>query len=162
MWGGYFFAIAFFLLLFFAALTSTVSLLEVVVKYFEEEQQVSRKKAIVCVMIACGIVGTICSLSLGIWENITFASIFGFESGVKIFNLAVFDLLDYIATNILLPTVGLLTVIYVGWINTDTIIAELKGGDKGEFRLEKVFLFIIRYITPPVIFFILLNAAGIL
>ena len=81
----------FFVLLAIAALTSLISLHEVVTAYLHERYKISRGKAAIIVS-SCGFaLGIICSLS------------FGQLSHLKILGFTVFDLLNYVTANLMLP-----------------------------------------------------------
>ena len=103
MTGGYIFCIIFFVLLAIAALTSTISLLEVVVAYLSEERHINRRWSTVWACVATLFIGSFASLSL--MENTPFA----------IGGRTIFDLMDFVSSNILLPLGGVLIVIFVGW-----------------------------------------------
>lgn len=100
---GQFFAILFYTCLIVAALTSAVSLLEVVSAYFAEELKVSRRAASWGAAVAMFITGIPCALS------------FGLLGDFKLFDRNVFDLFDYISSNILLPVGGILVAVLAGW-----------------------------------------------
>lgn len=149
--GGYYFSIIFFILLAVAALTSTVSLLEVVVAFASEELKMSRQKATIIGAISIWLVGIITTLS------------FSELSDVKIFNLSIFDLLEYVAANILLPLGALLIVIFLGWFLGKKIIAnELSNEGSLKLRFLGMFVFIIKYIAPIAIALVFLNSIGII
>ena len=57
------------LLLVLATLTSTISLHEVVTAYMSEAHHMSRKKAAVWVTTGCVVLGTVCSLSMGVLSD---------------------------------------------------------------------------------------------
>ena len=149
--GGYYFSIIFFILLAVAALTSTVSLLEVVVAFASEELKMSRQKATIIGAISIWLVGIITTLS------------FSELSDVKIFNLSIFDLLEYVAANVLLPLGALLIVIFLGWFLGKKIIAnELSNEGSLKLKFLGMFIFIIKYIAPIAIALIFLNSIGII
>ena len=149
--GGYYFSIIFFILLAVAALTSTVSLLEVVVAFASEELKMSRQKATIIGAISIWLVGIITTLS------------FSELSDVKLFNLSIFDLLEYVAANILLPIGALLIVIFLGWFLGKKIIAnELSNEGSLKLKFLGVFVFIIKYIAPIAIALVFLNSIGII
>ena len=149
--GGYYFSIIFFILLAVAALTSTVSLLEVVVAFASEELKMSRQKATIIGAISIWLVGIITTLS------------FSELSDVKIFNLSIFDLLEYVAANVLLPLGALLIVIFLGWFLGKKIIAnELSNEGSLKLRFLGMFVFIIKYIAPIAIALVFLNSIGII
>ncbi|MDD2594244.1 MAG: sodium-dependent transporter [Bacteroidales bacterium] len=135
-------AILFFVTLLLAALTSSISLLEVFVSYLIEEFKMKRGGA---VAIAFGIIlllGCFCSLSQGAM------------SGVKLFGMNIFDLFDYVSSNVLMPIGGLLIVIFVGWrLGKTAAFDELTNHGTlkiPQWLLETVF-FIIRFVAPVTI-----------
>ena len=149
--GGYFFSIIFFILLAVAALTSTVSLLEVVVAYASEELNMSRTKATIIGSLAIWLVGIIATLS---FSNL---------SDFKIFDLTIFDVLDYVSANILLPIGALAIVIFLGWYLGKKVIAdELSNNGNLKMKFLGVFVFIIKFIAPIAIALVFFNSIGLL
>lgn len=149
--GGYIFSIVFFTLLAVAALTSTVSLLEVVVAFASEELKMSRKKATVLGAIAIWLVGIIATLS------------FSDLSNVKLFDLTIFDILDYVSANILLPVGALFIVIFLGWfLGKKLITDELTNQGTLKMKFFGLFVFIIKFIAPVAILLVFLNSIGII
>lgn len=100
---GQFFAVAFFLLLVFAAITSSVSLLEPIVAFLMDEYAVARHKATYSTFAAVFLMSIPAALSFGPLAN------------YKIFGKNPFDLMDYVASNIMMPAGGLLAALFVGW-----------------------------------------------
>jgi len=149
--GGYIFSIVFFILLAVAALTSTVSLLEVVVAFASEELNISRKKATVIGAIAIWLVGIIATLS------------YSDLSHVKLFDLTIFDMLNYVSANILLPVGALAIVIFLGWfLGKKLIAAELTNEGTLKMKFFGLFVFIIKFIAPVAILLVFLNSIGII
>ncbi len=145
--GGQLFGTLFFILLIFAAWTSAISLVEPFITWLIEKYKITRIKAsIVAIFIAWLIgVGTVISFNIG--KNFT------------IFDMTIFQFLDYLTTNLLLPLGGILIAIFVGWfisketINEDNLISS---------RLLKfIWSLSIKFIAPMAVFFIMLNAIGI-
>ncbi|MBR5631966.1 MAG: sodium-dependent transporter [Bacteroidales bacterium] len=137
MTGGYIFCIIFFVLLAIAALTSTISLLEVVVAYLSEELHINRKWSTVLASAATLFIGSFASLSL--MENTPFV----------IGGRTVFDLMDFVSSNILLPLGGVLIVIFVGWrLGKAKFFEEVTNEGTIKASLKKVIFFIIRYLAP--------------
>lgn len=137
MVGGYWFCIIFFVLLAIAALTSTISLLEVVVAYLSEELHLKRQWA---TMVACA--GTIV---IGAFASLSLMSDTPFVIGGK----PVFDWMDFVSSNILLPLGGVLIVVFVGWkLGKAKFFEEVSNDGKLKAPLKKVMFFIIRYIAP--------------
>ncbi|MGL6070678.1 sodium-dependent transporter [Craterilacuibacter sp.] len=107
------FAIAFFALLLFAALTSSVSLLELIVVLPIDEWGISRKQATLGVAALVFAAGIPASLS------------FGLLADYKLFGRNIFELMDYSASNILLPIGGIGTALFAGWKVWPAMRAEL-------------------------------------
>jgi neurotransmitter:Na+ symporter, NSS family len=149
--GGYYFSIIFFILLAVAALTSTVSLLEVVVAFASEELKITRKKATIIGAISIWLVGIITTLS---FSNL---------SDVKLFDKTIFDLLEYVAANILLPVGALFIVIFLGWfLGKKVITDELSNQGTLKLKFFGLFMFIIKFIAPIAITLVFLNSIGII
>jgi neurotransmitter:Na+ symporter, NSS family len=149
MTGGVFFSLLFFILLAIAALTSTISLLEVIVAYFIEEIKLSRIRAIILSSITITIIGAICTLSFGLLRN------------YQIVGRTFFEIMDFFASNILLPFGGLLIVIYVGWFMNKRIVkSEITNNGELRGRFFFLFLIIIRYIAPIAVFIVFLHGLG--
>ncbi len=152
--GGYFFGIIFFFLLSIAALTSSISLFEVIISYFTEEYGINRHKAVI-------ILGTVT-----FFISIPSALSFNIMSDFKIFGLTFFDLVDFLASNVLLPLGGMLIAIFVYWVwGADKAIKELLSGHKGILNnpyAVALWKFFIGYLSPALIFIVLLNSVGLL
>ena len=101
---GQFFAVAFYLCLVFAALTSSVSMLEAVVGTVSNELHFTRRSIVVGGTIVAMIVGLFCDLS------------FGALADFKIFGKTVFDLLDYLTSNVGMPLSAMGFLIAAAWV----------------------------------------------
>ena len=135
--GGYFFCIVFFVLLAIAALTSTISLLEVVVAYVSEELHIRRHWATV---LACCV-----TLFIGLFASLSLVS----GSPLRVAGVTLFDALDFVSSNILLPLGGMLIVIFLGWrLGKSWFFKELTNEGTLKVSLKKVIFFIVRYLAP--------------
>ncbi len=149
--GGYFFAIVFFVLLTIAALTSSISILEVVVAYMTEELKLSRRKATIMAAMAAAFVGVFCTLSFGLLQDVTISG------------LHVFGLLDFTASNLLLPLGGLLIVLFVGWYLSSSVVRdEISSGGMFKARFFAVLMFVLKFIAPVAIAIVLFDSLGII
>ncbi len=143
----------FFAMVLFAATTSAVSILEAVVSSFMDQFHMERKNA----TLTEGVIALIFGLLVCLGYNK-----FYFE--VTLPNGAVaqiLDIMDYVSNNLLMPVVAISTCILVGWIiKPDAIIKEItKNGEK--FGRKGLFIVMIKYVAPLMLFALLLKAIGI-
>lgn len=143
MAGGRFIGALFFVLVFFAALTSSVSVMEAIVSMIMDRFNVSRIKCCIGIIIFSILLGIPCSLGNGIW------------SGIKILGMDLLTFFDFISNSIFLPIVAFLTSVMIGWfVGADYIIDEAtKNGE--QFKREKIFRVMIKYIAPVLLLIIL-------
>ncbi len=143
--GGRIIGSAFFILVLFAAITSSVSIMEAIVSGIIDAFKISRNKATVYVAIFGILVGIACSLGFGVWSGVT---IFGFD---------ILDFLDFVSNSILLPFVGMMTCIVVGFIiKPDAIISEVELN--GPFTMKKFYVAMVKWVAPIFIFAILISS----
>lgn len=148
--GGYLWAVAFFVLLFFASITSTISMSEIFITFCTEEHNMSRKKATRLNTVITLALGTLCALS------------FNVLSDIKLFDKNIFDLFDYVSSNILLPAGGFILAVFVGWIMDKKIVKEqLSNYGELNVRTMKPIIFCIRYVAPIAIALIFLYVTGL-
>ncbi|MDO6513787.1 sodium-dependent transporter [Neptuniibacter sp. 2_MG-2023] len=109
--GGQIFGFVFFLLVGIAAWTSAISLMEPAAAWLVEKFNWHR-------IPACIVLGLI------VWGmGIAALGSFNFISDVKLLGFNVFDFLDFMTANIMLPLGGLFIAIFAGWIITRNIVA---------------------------------------
>ena len=74
----------------------------------------------------------------------------------------ILDVMDYLSNNLFMPLVAIGTCILIGWIlKPKTIIDEVeKTGCK--FGRKKLFILMIRYISPVLLVILFLKSIGIL
>ena len=77
-------------------------------------------------------------------------------------NAQVLDVMDYISNYVLMPVVSIATCVYIGWVvKPKTIIEEVtRNGEP--FGRKKLYVVMIRYITPVLLLLLLMQALGIL
>lgn len=147
---AYAFSLMFYLLLVMAALTSSISMLEMAEAYFQKKYGISRFKSALGVSLVCGVLGIACSLSFGIWKDLT------------VFGMGFFDLFDFLVAKFIMPVGGFLTCIFLGWVVDEKILrAEITNEGKLKQPLYPVFRFIIRYFAPVCIVVIFMNELGL-
>lgn len=140
----------FFLLLVLAALSSTISMHESVTAYLAEEWNICRKAAAWITTLFTTLLAIFASLSLGAWQ------------WLKINGLSLFDALDYVTANIMLPVGGLLTCIFAGWCFDRTLFRKQLYPDGENGMAYPTLRFLIRYCCPVIVGLILLDALGLL
>lgn len=143
--GGMFFGTLFFALLAIAALTSAISILEPLVSYCVDEHAFSRRTVVIVAALICFVLGVPASLSFGDWAGI---HVIG-ERGI-------FDSLDFLANSVLLPVGGLLTALFVGWFWGPKALAALSNDGQINQPWARLWLFVLRYIAPLGIVWILI------
>jgi NSS family neurotransmitter:Na+ symporter len=148
MSGGVIFGSLFFVLLVFAAWTSSISLIEPAVAWLVERRGFTRVKA----SMLCGgitwLVGLGTVFSFNIWKTYT------------VFGKTVFDVLDFLTSNIMLPLGGLLIAVFVGWsMRESSVRDEIAMSSDWLFQ---VWRFLIRFVTPVGVMLIFLNVIGII
>lgn len=144
-------SVLFYFLLVVAALTSTISMHEVVTAYVSEEFDMNRRKAATIVTFACSAVGIVCALSFGPFD------------GVRLFDMSIFDLFDYVSSNIFLPVGGMFIAIFTGWYLDKKLIRD-EITNYGSLRAPylRFVIFILRYLAPLAIGIILVNQLGVI
>jgi NSS family neurotransmitter:Na+ symporter len=152
---GAFFGMLFFILLVFAAWTSAISLIEPAVAWLVENKRMSRVYASMTAGIVTWGFGLLTVLSFNRWSDIKLLA------SVEVFrDSTIFDLLDYLTANIMLPLGGLLIAIFAAWkMSRESSMEELNMGDRFFYPLWR---FLVRYITPIAVIIVFLHAIGII
>ena len=144
-------AVMFYILLALAALTSTISLHEVVTAYLHEEFNLSRAKAARLVTAGCIILGTFCSLSLGVGREYT------------LFGMTLFDLFDFVTAKLMLPLGGLFIALFTGWYLDKKIVwEELTNRGTLKVRIYRLIVFLLKFVAPIGIAFVFINELKLL
>lgn len=135
----------FFLLLFMAALTSTISLGEVVARFLQDRFHRSRKAAVWMVLGPMCVLSAVCSLSFGELE------------WLKIVGYTIFDFLDMLTNNYMLPLIAFGTCIFLGWFAPkDLMPRQLSNDYTLRTPAASIIIFIIRYLAPIAIIAIII------
>ena len=139
----------FYVILFVAALTSTIFLHEVSTAFVAETFGTTRHRAAIYVTIGAAAFGTACSLSLGPWD-------------FKFFGMTLFDFLDYVTANLILPLTGMGAALFVGWkLTIRQLWTELTSYGKIRFKWLKPFLFSVRFLAPFLILCVMASHFGL-
>ncbi len=142
--GGHIVGFLFFVLLFFAAFSSVVGMLEPAVSWLEEHKGFSRPKVTLLAGAFGWFLGIAAALSFNVWSDVKLLS---FMPLVK--EKGIFELLDFLVSNLMLPINALLIAIFAGWIMSRKGLLEEAGlKDSTLFVLLR---FILRYVAPVAI-----------
>ena len=145
--GTQYWAIVFFSLLLLAALTSTVSIAEPTIAYVDDRFRTGRRKATLIVLLPMLILSSVCAMSFGSLSSVT----------VRGFNI--FETLDFITNNILLPLVAIGGCVYVGWFAPrDLLKNQLTNNGRLKNSLAPAVTFTLRYIAPAAILAIMISS----
>ena len=124
-------ACAFFILLFCAALTSGISIVEGPCASLTERFNISRKKACVILFGIISVIAIPTTLSFGVLENL------------KIFDKTLFNFMDFMTSNLMLPLNTLFLCLISGWY------LKIKGVNIMKNKILATFFDIgLRYIVP--------------
>lgn len=151
---GRFVGCLFFAMVLFAALTSSISIMEAVVSSLMDKFHWSRTKSVIVELVITVLAGLAVCFGYNIWY---------FEMTLPNGAVAqILDVMDYVSNNILMPVVSIGTCLLVGWIlKPQTVIDEAaKNGEK--FGREKLYIVMIKYITPILLLVLLLKALGVI
>ena len=125
----------FFVLVMLASLTSTISFHEVLTAYFAEEFKLSRQAATI----------TTTGISI-LLSALTFSSLFGIDY---------LNIFDKLTANVMMPLGAMFTCILVSWfLERGFMKDELTNNGTVNKHVTPVIVFMLRYITPLLIFYI--------
>lgn len=152
MTGGTFFGTLFFLLLVVAAWTSAISLIEPVVAWLAENHGLNRVTAASVAGVITWALGIITILSFSQWK-------FSFTFFGELRKNGMFDVLDILTANIMLPLGGILIAIFAGWImkrrhSEEELAIRVPGG-------YDLWWFLVRFVSPVLMGVVLLHLLGL-
>lgn len=149
---GQFFLAIFFILTSIAATGAMISLLEVPVAYLHEELNFSRKAATVISVLVIATLGSTATLSQSTLAEFT------------LLGRSMFDLQDFLSSNILMPVGGIFIALFAGWkLGSRVIFDEASNsGTLNNTSFLSAYIFIVKYIAPVAIVIVLLYGLGII
>ena len=146
---GYVVGVLFYALLALAALTSTISMHEIGTSLFFEELHVSRKKGAILETIIAILIGIACSLSCGAVD-------------ITVFGKTFLNFCDFLTSNVLLPLGSFATCILVGWVAPQKLVKdEFTNCGTVSVAVYKVWLFLVRFVSPLCIAIVFLHQLGL-
>lgn len=144
--GGTLFGTLFFILVFFAAITSAIALIEPAVAWLTENRGLNRSRASFYAATACWTLGLGTLLSFNNWSTVTW------------FGKNIFELIDFITADLMLPAGGILIALFAGWImNQRESEKELELGSR--YRYWQI---LTKYVAPASVFIVFAHAMGLL
>lgn len=139
-------SVLFFLLLTIAALTSTISIAEVSVAFISDRFKIKRWKSVLIVLCPLFLFSAVCSLSMGPLSDVT------------IMGQTIFNLLNNLATDVMLPVGSIFLCVYMGWIAPRNLFMDqLTNGGKLHSAVYPLVVNIVRFIAPVLIAMVLLS-----
>ena len=148
MTGGWLMGILFFVLLVLAALSSSISLIEPAVAWLVENKNFTREKACIWTGFGTWFLGLGTVFSFNIWKNVVF------------FDKNIFQLLDYLTANIMLPIGGFAIAVFAGYImKREHTESELQMPCTQSYDVWRI---LVRYVAPASIFLVFLHVVGVL
>ncbi|MCG6967163.1 MAG: sodium-dependent transporter [Chromatiaceae bacterium] len=147
--GGQWFGTIFFILLVFAAWSSSISLVEPAVAWLVDSRGWRRGTAAAVVGMLAWTLGIGSVLSFNVWSG----------EDYQLFGRTIFDLKDFLASNVMLPLGGLMIALFVGYgAGRHMALDELA------IRRQQLFdawWLVIRFVSPVGIGIVFLNSIGV-
>jgi neurotransmitter:Na+ symporter, NSS family len=149
---GQVFMVLFFVLAGIAATGAMLSLLEVPVAVLNEKLGWSRLVATIVTTVILAGFGSLAALSGSTLSDFT------------PFGKTMFDLYDFTTSNILLPVGGLFICLFVGWrwARTEAVGTLSNEGALANQRFVGLFLTLVKFVTPVLVFVVLLSGLGVI
>ncbi|MDQ0208385.1 sodium-dependent transporter [Alkalicoccobacillus murimartini] len=137
--GGMFLSL-FLLLFFFATLTSSFSLLEIMISAFTQNKRYKRNR----VAMISGLLVTVAGIPAALSNNLL--------SDVSLFGRSVFDLTDFVVSNLMLPIGCLFIALFVGYkMNKSILFEQYQLASGGLSRTAGLWYLLMQTIVPTVI-----------
>ncbi len=135
---GWILSIFFSAVLILAALTSAISIFEMLTTVFIEQFRMSRRRAVIVLSVVLSILALCCAN----WQS-------------------VFNLFDYLTSNILMVLSGLSVALFTGYVMDKKVLrATFTNGGENSVGVYRIYIFLVRYVAPVAITFILLSQLG--
>lgn len=144
--------VVFFVLTAIAATGAMLSLMEVPVVIIHERFGLSRPKAVLLTLALLALTGSSCALTNSALQDF------------KLFGLNMFDLFDFLSSNIILPAGGIFVALFVGWVwGVDKFQQAISnGGHLHNQKLARAVFSLLRYVSPLLILVVMLKGLNVL
>jgi NSS family neurotransmitter:Na+ symporter len=141
MIGGPFLGALFFALMYLAAFSTVVAMLEPVVSWLVEKRRLGRPMITVATGFCAWLLGVAALFSFNIWKDVNLLGFLPFVADKNIF-----DLFDFVVSNLFIPVNGLLIALFAGWaMPHHSIIKELNLHNR---YYISYWIFAMRYLAP--------------
>ncbi|MEH6943839.1 sodium-dependent transporter [Bacillus sp. JJ722] len=148
---GILFFTAFLVLFLFAALTSAFSMIEIAVATTAKNDPNKRKKLTYFFGLLIFVIGIPSCLSYGVMADF------------KLFDKTVFDFVDYVVSNVMMPLGALLISIFISTkISKDVLLAEMQQGSNVGKLFFNIWYYLLKYLTPIAIVIVFMDVLGVL
>ncbi|MDX1403403.1 MAG: sodium-dependent transporter [Woeseiaceae bacterium] len=151
MQAGHLVGLLFFILLFFAAYSSILGMLEPVVSYLEDHRGFSRPKVTVLTGLFSWLLGVAAALSFNVWSDVRLLGAIPYFA-----DKSIFDLLDFLIANFLIPLNALLIAVFSGWVLTRQALLDELG--VSSVALSRFLQIVLRFVAPVLIGAIFYNS----
>jgi NSS family neurotransmitter:Na+ symporter len=151
--GSVFISTIFFILFVFTALTSAIAFIEVVASNLMELYHFSRKKAVYLTALGTFVFGIPSALA---------GSEMLFPDWQSIYKMNFLNTVDHLVSVWIIPVGGLITAIFVGWIMDKKIAKEQFIKEMKYPQVYFLWMGMIRYIIPILIFVIIMQNSGMI
>ncbi len=149
---GQLFMSIFFILTGIATVGAMLSIIEVPVAFMAETWTgCSRKLAAIVTSTTLAIFGIPATLS------------FGVLSDVKFFGRTAFDCYDFLSSNIIMPSAGLMICLFIGWVwGRENVRRALSNNDAlSNRKLVDIYFFLVKFVSPVLVLLVLLKGLGV-
>lgn len=151
MAGGPVVGALFFTLMFLAAFSTVVAMLEPMVSWLVEHKGMNRPAMTMATGFLAWLLGVAAAFSFNIWQGVQpleFIPVFDTKG--------IFESLDFLVSNMLIPLNGLLIAVFAGWaMSHRSMIDELALKNR---LLIRYWIFAIRYVAPVAILLVLITS----
>lgn len=146
--GGTILGMSFLTLLVVAAMTSVIAIVEPIVVYTMEKTRLRRSTSTLSIGVLIWLLGLATVFSFNKWEDFHPLGFISFFDG-----MTVFQVIEFLSINVMLPAGGLFIAIFVGWkMTAASTREELMLADGFIFRTWRTLL---RYLIPPVVLLVM-------
>ena len=77
-------------------------------------------------------------------------------------NAQILDILDYISNYVLMPVVAITTCVFIGWVVKPKAVIDEVTLNGYKFGRQKLYVVMVKYLTPVLLTLLLLQALGVI